>query len=167
MMDDLLMRQRTMMLNAIRAHLAEFGNIAAQGPSKVVELVAQLRSEKPCAVPEIARAALLALAAQLDSLAPAIRDIERQLLVWHRQNAASQRLETIPGVGIITATALAASVPDPSVFKSGRQFAAFLRPCATTELVGRQGSPRAHLEDGQRLSVGLPGREKSRVTPRW
>lgn len=123
---DLLMRQRTMMLNAIRAHLAEFGTIAAQGPSKVAELVAELGSEKPCAVPEIARVGLLALAAQLDSLATAIRDIERQLLTWHRQNAASQRLETIPGVGIITATALAASVPDPSVFKSGRQFAAFL-----------------------------------------
>ena len=80
---------------------------------------------RPSAVPEIARVGLLALAAQLDSLATAIRDIERQLLAWHRQNPASQRLETIPGVGVITATALAASVPDPSVFKSGRQFAAW------------------------------------------
>lgn len=131
---DLLMRQRTMMLNAIRAHLAEFGNIAAQGPRKVAELVAELRSGIPCAVPDIARVALLALAAQLDSLATAIRNIEHQLLVWHRQNAASQRLETIPGVGVITATALVASVPDPSVFTSGRQFAAFLG------LVPRQNS---------------------------
>lgn len=131
---DLLMRQRTMILNAIRAHLAEFGAIAAQGPSKVAELVAELRSEKPCAVPEIARVGLLAMAAQLDSLATAIRGIERQLLAWHRQNRASQRLETIPGVGIITATALAASVPDPTAFKSGRQFAAYLG------LVPRQNS---------------------------
>jgi len=131
---DLLMRQRTMMLNAIRAHLAEFGTIAAQGPSKVAKLVAELRSEKPSAVPAIARVGLLTLAAQLESLATAIRDIERQLLAWHRQNPASQRLETIPGVGVITATALAASVPDPSVFKSGRQFAAFLG------LVPRQNS---------------------------
>jgi transposase len=131
---DLLMRQRTMMLNAIRAHLAEFGNIAAQGPSKVVDLIAKLQSGETRKIPEIARAALLALAAQLDSLATAIRGIERQLLAWHRNNSASQRLETIPGVGIITATALAASVPDPSVFKSGRQFAAFLG------LVPRQNS---------------------------
>ena len=131
---DLLLRQRTMMLNAIRAHLAEFGTIAAQGPRKVAELVAELRSEKPSAVPEIVRVGLLAMAAQLESLATAIRDIERQLLAWHRHNPASQRLETIPGVGIITATALAASVPDPSVFKSGRQFAAFLG------LVPRQNS---------------------------
>ena len=131
---DLLMRQRTMMLNAIRAHLAEFGIIAAQGPRKVVELVAELRSDETFEVPQIARVGLLALAAQLDSLATAIRGIEYQLLAWHRQNAASQRLETIPGVGIITATALAASVPDPTVFRSGRQFAAFLG------LVPRQNS---------------------------
>lgn len=131
---ELLMRQRTMMLNAIRAHLAEFGNIAAQGPSKVVELIAELQNGETRKVPEIARVALLALAAQLDSLATAIRGIDRQLLAWHRQNPASQRLETIPGVGIITATALAASVPDPSAFKSGRQFAAFLG------LVPRQNS---------------------------
>jgi transposase len=63
-----------------------------------------------------------------------VRKIERQLLAWHRQNAASQRLETIPGVGLITATALAASVPDPTAFKSGRQFAAYLG------LVPRQNS---------------------------
>ncbi len=131
---DLLMRQRTMMLNAIRAHLAEFGIIAAQGPRKVVELVGDLRRGETLKVPEFARVGLLALAAQLDSLATSIRDVERQLLTWHRQNPSSQRLETIPGVGIITATALAASVPDPSVFKSGRQFAAFLG------LVPRQNS---------------------------
>ena len=77
---------------------------------------------------------MLALAAQLESLAGAIRALERQLLAWHRANAASQRLETIPGVGLITATALAASVPDPSVFRSGRQFAAYLG------LVPRQNS---------------------------
>ena len=74
------------------------------------------------------------LATQLETLAAEIGKIERQLMAWHRQNEASQRLETIPGVGIITATALAASVPDPSVFRSGRQFAAWLG------LVPRQNS---------------------------
>ena len=83
---------------------------------------------------QVARSALLALAVQLDSLATEVRNIERQLMAWHRRNAASQRLETIPGVGLITATALAASVPDPAVFKSGRQFAAYL------DLVPRQNS---------------------------
>lgn len=123
---DLLMRQRTMILNAIRAHMAEFGVITAQGPRKVIELVRRLQEDQDPGLPGLARSALLALGAQLENLAAEIRTIERQLMAWHRQNAASQRLETIPGVGIITATALAASVPDATVFKSGRQFAAWL-----------------------------------------
>jgi transposase len=132
---DLLMRQRTMILNAIRAHLAEFGTITAQGPRKVVDLVRRLRDPGDrLNLPALARSALLSLAAQLESLAEEISKIERQLMAWHRQNQASQRLETIPGVGIITATALAASVPDPTVFRSGRQFAAWLG------LVPRQNS---------------------------
>lgn len=131
---DLLMRQRTMLLNAIRAHLAEFGIVTAQGPAKVLDLVARLRKGEALELPEIVRSALLGMAAQLDSLALGIRALERQLMAWHRSNAASQRLETIPGVGLITATALAASVPDPAVFRSGRQFAAYLG------LVPRQNS---------------------------
>ena len=131
---DLLMRQRTMILNAIRAHFAEFGIIAAQGPRKVVELILRLREDNASDLPETTRSALQALAVQLDSLGQEIRTTERQLMAWHRQNQASQRLETIPGVGLITATALAASVPDPTVFTSGRQFAAYLG------LVPRQNS---------------------------
>jgi transposase len=131
---DLLMRQRTMILNAIRAHLAEFGIVVAQGPRKVVELVIRLRERDELEVPALARVALMALAAQLDGLAIQIRGIERQLMAWHQQSAASRRLETIPGVGLITATALAASVPDPGVFRSARQFAAWLG------LVPRQNS---------------------------
>jgi transposase len=120
---DLLMRQRTMVLNAIRAHLAEFGIITAQGPRKVVDLIQRLGDpDGGLDLPVLARSALLSLATQLETLAAEIGKIERQLMAWHRQNEASQRLETIPGVGIITATALAASVPDPSVFRSGRQF---------------------------------------------
>lgn len=98
----------------------------SSGSSKAVERVARLREGDGLEVPALARAALMALAAQLDSLASRIRGIERQLMAWHRQSAASQRLETIPGVGLITAMALAASVPDPSVFNSARQFAAWL-----------------------------------------
>ena len=131
---DLLMRQRTMILNAIRAHMAEFGVITAQGPCKVIELVRRLQEDQDPGLPELARSALLALGAQLENLTAEIRTIERQLMVWHRQNAASQRLETIPGVGLLTATALAASAPDATVLKSGRQFAAWLG------LVPRQNS---------------------------
>jgi transposase len=131
---DLLMRQRTMTLNAVRAHLAEFGIITAQGPHKLLVLIRAIRTGEVPGLPEIAGAALESLVRQLDNLVGEIRKLERQLMVWHRANESSQRLETIPGVGIITATALAASVPEPSVFKTGRQFAAFLG------LVPRQNS---------------------------
>jgi transposase len=131
---DLLMRQRTMLMNAIRGHLAEFGIVAAQGPRHVGTLIVNLHRDECPGVPRIARQAILALASQLEGLEQEIDALERELLVWHRTSAASQRLATIPGVGIITATALAASVPDPGVFKSGRQFAAYLG------LVPRQNS---------------------------
>ncbi|MDJ0944442.1 MAG: IS110 family transposase, partial [Kiloniellales bacterium] len=131
---DLLMRQRTMTLNAVRAHLAEFGIITAQGPQKLLTLIRAIRTGEVPGLPRIAGIALESLASQLDSLTDEIRKLERQLMLWHRADETSQRLETIPGVGVITATALAASVPDPGVFKSGRQFAAFLG------LVPRQNS---------------------------
>jgi transposase len=123
---DLLMRQRTMAINAVRAHLAEFGIITAQGPHKILTVIRTIQTGEVSGLSQNAAAALESLATQLDTLAGEIRKLDRQLMAWHRANETSQRLETIPGVGIITATALAASVPDPSVFKTGRQFAAFL-----------------------------------------
>jgi transposase len=131
---ELLVRQRTMLINAIRGHCAEFGIIAPQGARRAVELVEQVRQVHPSGLPELARSALLMLLDQLDVLAVQIRTLERRLLAWHRQDGASQRLATIPGVGIITASALSAAVTDPSIFRSGREFAAFLG------LVPRQNS---------------------------
>lgn len=125
---ELLVRQRTMLINAIRGHCAEFGMIAPQGARRAAELIAQVNVAPVATLPEMARDALLLMAEQLDVLALRIHALERQLLAWHRQHETSQRLATIPGVGIITATALAASVNDPSVFRSGREFAAFLGP---------------------------------------
>ena len=81
---DLLMRQRTMILNAIRAHFAEFGIIAAQRPRKVVELVSRLGDDDTLGLPQTARCALQALAKQLDGLAQQVLTIEHQLLAWHR-----------------------------------------------------------------------------------
>lgn len=123
---ELLVRQRTMLINAIRGHCAEFGMIVAQGARKAEDLIAQVRQADAKTLPGIARTTLLQLAGQLDALAVQIHALERGLLAWHKQDAASQRLATIPGVGLISATALAASVTDPSAFRSGRAFAAFL-----------------------------------------
>ena len=103
---DLLMRQRTMMLNAIRAHLAEFGIITAQGPHKLAALLDAMREDGMPGLQDIAHCALESLMAQLDSLAEEIRTLERQLMAWHRTDETSQRLETIPGVGLITAESM-------------------------------------------------------------
>jgi len=131
---ELLVRQRTMLINAIRGHCAEFGIIAAQGARRASELIDEVREADASALPDLARSGLLRLADQLDGLAAEIQGLERRLLAWHRQDQASQRLATIPGVGIITATALSATIADPSAFRSGREFAAFLG------LVPRQNS---------------------------
>lgn len=131
---ELLVRQRTMLINAIRSHGAEFGLIAPQGARRVAELMDQVRTTGADVLPDLARSTLLMLADQLQVLAMSIHQLERRLLAWHRQDQISQRLATIPGVGIISATALSASVSDPSLFRSGREFAAFLG------LVPRQNS---------------------------
>jgi transposase len=126
-MRALLIRQRTMLVNALRGHLAEFGIIVAQGISRIRELIQLLTDESADAVlPPLARRALAPLVDQLLDLQPRIRALEAELLAWHRQSQESRRLETIPGVGFITATAIAATVTDPSQFRSGREFAAWL-----------------------------------------
>ena len=131
---ELLVRQRTMLINAIRGHCAEFGIIAPQGAGRVVELIERVRQAEAGHVPELVRASLAILGRQLDAIAVEIHALERRLLTWHRQDQDSQRLATIPGVGLISATALAASVPEPKLFRSGREFAASLG------LVPRQNS---------------------------
>lgn len=131
---NLLIRQRTMMLNALRSHLAELGIVAPKGPHHVLRMIADLRSGGQEDLPDTACAAMLSLASQLEAVTLEIRALDRQIIAWHRTSETSKRLETIPGVGVITATAMAASVPDASAFASGRQFAAFLG------LVPRQNS---------------------------
>ena len=131
---ELLVRQRTMLINAIRGHCAEFGLIAAQGVRNVSELTKRVRLADQAVLPEMAKNAMVLLAEQLETLDMQIQRLNRRLLVWHRQDQASQRLATIPGIGVISATALAASVTDPAQFRSGREFSASLG------LVPRQNS---------------------------
>ena len=122
---DLLMRQRTQVINALRAHLAELGISAAQGREGVKELLA-IVADKRNALPVDAQASLLVLAAQLQALQTLIGSIEKRIVAQHRANADSKRLETIPGIGVIGATAIAAMVTDPKVFRCGRDFAAWI-----------------------------------------
>ena len=121
---DLLVRQRTQLINALRGHCGEFGIVVAQGASKVNQLIGLI--EQDARIPNVARAALMSLVEQLRAVQANIVVQERRLKVWHRSNAASRRLATIPGVGLITATALVATVGDASQFRSGRELAAWL-----------------------------------------
>ena len=123
---DLLMRQRTQAINALRAHMAELGIVAAQGREGLKELLAIIADERDERLPIDARASLIVLAAQLQALHTMIGSIEKRLIVQHRANEASKRLQSIHGIGIIGASAIAATVTDPGAFRSGRDFAAWI-----------------------------------------
>jgi transposase len=123
---DLLVRQRTMLICALRGHLAEFGVVAGQGKGNFARLVTQLDAAGGAALPELARAALRLMAMQIDDANDKIETLEKAIVARHRADEASRRLASIPGIGPIIASAIAASVPDASVFKTGRQFAAWL-----------------------------------------
>jgi transposase len=121
----LLVRQRTAQVSAMRAHLAEYGVIAPKGRTHVRDLVEALSADTT-PVSNLARQALVLIADMIEGLSQQIRAIEIELMAWHRSTAASRRLETIPGIGFVTAAALAATADDARVFRSGRQFAAWL-----------------------------------------
>jgi transposase len=123
---DLLIRQRTQAINALRAHLAELGIAAAQGREGLKKLLAIIADAKDERLPIDARATLIVLAAQLQALQTLIGSIDKRIMTQHRSNEASKRLETIPGIGVVGATAIAATVTDPKAFRSGRDFAAWI-----------------------------------------
>jgi transposase len=123
---QLFVRQRTTLINAIRAHLAEFGIVAGIGRNGVEVLLALISKGEDERIPPAARECLMALAAQLELVKRQILEADRRVLAWHRSSQVSKRLEAIPGVGPLIATALVASVPDPGAFRSGRDMSAWI-----------------------------------------
>ena len=123
---ELLVRQRTMLVNAIRAHMAEFGIVARVGLPQVKTLLAVIADPDDERIPPLARSSLKALAVQLLSLQRELVVGEQRIHGWHQGSEVSRRLESIPGIGPITASALAATITDPSLFKSGREMAAWI-----------------------------------------
>jgi transposase len=123
---DLLVRQRTMLVNALRGHLGEFGVVGPKGISRLPDLLALASSTPVCELPDLARECVELLLAQIEDLQRRVSMVERSIAAWHRTNDVSRRLETIPGVGVISATAIAALVPDASIFQSSPQFAAWI-----------------------------------------
>ncbi|WP_407154838.1 IS110 family transposase [Bradyrhizobium sp. STM 3557] len=122
----LFIRQQTAVINSIRAYLAEFGVVAPVGRRGVEQLLEVVADPADRRLPEVARVCLAALGSQLRALKAQILEFDRRIIAWHRSNATSKRLDAIPGVGPALATALVASIADPRVFRSGRDFSAWV-----------------------------------------
>lgn len=138
----LLVRQRTQTINALRAHMGEFGIVARSGTSNVKALGAAVRDEKDERLPPAARFALTELVEEIERLSERIDRLERKVRDEAKACADMQRLMTIPGVGAIIATTIMALVPDPGGFRSARHFAAWMGL-----------TPRSHSSGGK-VSLG-------------
>lgn len=121
---ELLVKQRTMSVNALRSHLAECGIVVAKGVGRVDELLAL--AEKNTTLPHAARAAVKVLAQTLEAFDNSLDTLEHEIANAHAQSEMSRLLVEAPGIGKLIATAIVATIPNPSVFRSGRNFAAWL-----------------------------------------
>ena len=151
----LLIRQQTAVINAIRAHLAEFGIVAPLGRLGVEALLGVVADPKDQRVPEVARACLAALGAQLRVLKKQILEFDRMINAWHRSNETSKRLDEIPGVGPALATALVASVANPRAFRSGRDFSAWIGLVPRQHSSGGKDKLGSISKQGDRYLRGL------------
>jgi transposase len=163
---NLLVRQRTMLVNALRAHMAEFGIVAPQG-LRNVEMLTKMVAHEQERLPELARSILQLIVDQLHDTMARVRVIEVRLAKWHQQSICSQLLATVPGVGIMGASAIAATVADPSLFRS---IVVPIRPrvcClvgddAAAELQWRQGTVGAHQQARRQIHPQPAHRRRGR-----
>lgn len=123
---DLLTRQRTQTVNALRSHLAELGIVTGAGFRASAKLVEIVRDDTDQRLPPIARIALTEIADQIERLTEKIMRLEKVIVSSVRKDDVARRLISIPGVGPITAAAVRALVPDPAGFRTGRDFAAWV-----------------------------------------
>jgi transposase len=123
-MRERLVAARTQLANAVRGHAAEFGHIAARGLDKIEDLL--LRIAEGETVPALARELFAGLGRDYARVVEELRAVEKKLLLWHRGSAMSRNLAEIPGVGPIGAVMLTMKTPDPNLFRSGRDFAAWM-----------------------------------------
>jgi len=151
----LFIRQQTSVINAIRAHLAEFGIVAPVGRRGVDQLLAVVADTSDKRLPEVARACIAALGAQLQMLKARILEFDRMITAWRRSSEASKRLDAIPGVGPVLATALVATVADPKAFRSGRDFSAWIGLVPKQNSSGGKDKLGSISKQGDRYLRGL------------
>jgi transposase len=154
---SLLVRQRTMLANALRAHLAELGLVANPGVANLAKLVQQALSEED-GLPSYPRTTLEAMIRQITALSEEITTLDRKLLAWHADNEASCRLAAIPGVGIVTATAIAATVTAPDQFRSG--ICRLARLDAATAFDRRKNTTRRYLQARRPIAAQVARRRR-------
>ena len=130
----MLMRQRIQLSNAIRAHMAEFGLIASIGREGLQRLIGIVHEEQDNRVPSEARICLQMMAAQLRLVNEQVLENDRRIRASARATDTGRRLMAIPGVGPLLASAFVAAIPNPTMFKSGRNLATWIG------LVPRQNS---------------------------
>ena len=145
---EMLVKQRTMSVNALRGHLAEFGLVVARGIGRVDELLALAQAD--ASLPQLARTIVANLAQHLEGFDQSIEAIEHEIDTAHRQNPTSRLLDEIPGIGTLIASVITASIPDPRVFKSGRDFAAWLGLTPRQETTGGKVKLGAITKQGNR-----------------
>jgi transposase len=151
---DLLVRQRTQIINALRGHLAEFGLVAAKGPPRVPQLVQAVKDpDEP--IPEIARPILQMLVETLHRLDEQIAGLDQEVAQRAKENETARRLMTIPGIGPVTAVALAALAPPAETFKRGRDFAAWVGLTPLQHSTGGKQKLGATSKMGERTLRGL------------
>jgi transposase len=136
---DLLVGQRTQIINALRGHLGEYGLIAPQGPAHVERLIAEVE-DASSAIPQAARTCLLRLVDVLRALQTEIVALDTEIAARAKRDDVAKRLMTVPGIGPVIATALEALAPPPETFKSGRDFAAWIGLTPLQKSTG--GKPR-------------------------
>lgn len=123
---DLLVRQRTQLINAIRGHLTEYGWVAPKGRFYVALLGDLLEDELGSSLPQAARDMFRVMLGSIEDLDARIADLDQEIARRAREDEIARRLMTIPGIGPITATAIAALAPPAETFTKGRDFAAWL-----------------------------------------
>src|SRR6202166_3810931 len=121
---DRLIRNRTQMANAIRGNAAEFGLTAAKGMAHLAPLLERIQADET--LPALARELFASQAEEYRQLQAQLDEVEAKLTAWHRADECSRRLAKIPSVGPIGAMLLRIKAPDPALFQSGRQFAAWI-----------------------------------------
>ena len=145
---DMLIRQRTMLINLLRSQMAEFGLVTPRGRQGVATLVALLDDATDTRLPAAARDMLQELVAALEGLGLRIETTEKAIVAGARRDPVARRLMTIPGIGPITAAALVAMVGDPGQFQNGRHFAAWLG------LVPKQNGTGGKMQLGRISKMG-------------